>query len=96
MLTHAHKVIHKVVSTFGRVFREREKWRFGEETEAKQATGSDRTLASGAPAHPVKFRQRCALAERADAGRGTPVHPGHGCVAADAGDLTYCVSVRSR
>jgi hypothetical protein len=50
MLTHVHKVIHKVVSTFGRVLRGREKWRFDEEMEAKQVTGSDRTLASGAPA----------------------------------------------
>jgi hypothetical protein len=42
-----HKVIHKVVSTFGRVLRGREKWRFGEEAEAKQVTGNDQTLASG-------------------------------------------------
>jgi hypothetical protein len=47
MLTHVHKVIHKVVSTFGRVLRGREKWRFGEETKAKQVTGSDRTLVKG-------------------------------------------------
>jgi hypothetical protein len=53
MLTHVHKVIHKVVSTFGRVLRGGEKWRFSEEMEAKQVTGSDRTLASGAPARPV-------------------------------------------
>jgi hypothetical protein len=53
MLTHAHKVIHKLVSTFGRVLRGREKWRFGEEMEAKQVTRSDRTLASGEPARPV-------------------------------------------
>jgi hypothetical protein len=28
MLTHAHKVIDKVVSIFGRVVRGKEKWRF--------------------------------------------------------------------
>jgi hypothetical protein len=92
MLTHAHKV----VSTFGRVLREREKWRFGEETEVKQVTRSDQMLALGVPVRPVKFRQRCALAERTDAGRGTPVCPVHGCVAVDVGDQTYCVRVRSR
>jgi hypothetical protein len=27
MLTYAHKVIHKVVSIFGRVLRGKEKWR---------------------------------------------------------------------
>jgi hypothetical protein len=53
MLTHAHKVIHKVVTTFGRVMRGREKWRFSEETEAKHVTGSDRTLALGAPTRQV-------------------------------------------
>jgi hypothetical protein len=53
MLTHVYRVIHKVVSTFGRVLRGREKWRFGEETEVKQVTESDRTLASGIPARPV-------------------------------------------
>jgi hypothetical protein len=73
-------VIHKVV---------------GEETEAKQVTRSDRTLASGVCVS-GQFRLRCARAERANASRGTPTRPVHGCVAADAGDLTHCVSVRSR
>jgi hypothetical protein len=44
MLTHVHKVIHKVVGTFATVLRGREKWRL---------PGSDQTLASGAPVCPV-------------------------------------------
>jgi hypothetical protein len=34
--------------------------------------------------------------ERADAGRGTPARSMHFCVAADTGDQTQCVSIRSR
>jgi hypothetical protein len=68
MLTHVHKVIHKVVGIFARVLRGREKWRlplppaeFGEETEAKKVTRSDQTLASGAPGRPVSLgRGACA------------------------------------
>jgi hypothetical protein len=44
MLTHVHKVIHKVVGTFARS---------GEEIEAKNVTRSDQMLASGAPARSV-------------------------------------------
>jgi hypothetical protein len=62
---------------------------FSEETEAKQVTGSYRTLTSGAPARPVHSgRGAREGAERVDAGRGTPVRPVHFCVAADAGDQT--------
>jgi hypothetical protein len=79
MLTHVHKVIHKVVGTFARVLRGREKWRplsflpslrgrIGEETKAKKVTESDRTLASGAPARPVSSgrgtRKRASVSER--------------------------------
>jgi hypothetical protein len=59
---------------------------FSEETEAKKVTGSDRTLASGAPARPVSSgRSAHEGAERADASRGTPARPVHFCMATDAG-----------
>jgi hypothetical protein len=56
MLTHMHKVIHKVVGTFARVVERKRKVEtlspsyracevgFGEETEAKRVTGGDHTL----------------------------------------------------
>jgi hypothetical protein len=57
--------------------RGREKWRFGEETEAKRVTESDQTLASGALAHSVSSgRGTCEGVERADAGQGAPVRTG--------------------
>jgi hypothetical protein len=42
MLTHVNKVIYKLICKM-----------VGEKTKAKKVTGSDRTLASGAPARPV-------------------------------------------
>jgi hypothetical protein len=59
MLTHVHKVIHKVVGTFARVFKRKRKVEtpspscrackagFIEETKAKQVTRSDRTRPQG-------------------------------------------------
>jgi hypothetical protein len=85
MLTHMHKAIHKVVDTFS------------EETEAKKVTGSDRTLASGAPARPVSSgRGTREGLQRADAGHGTSARPVHFCVAAGARDRTQCVSIRCK
>jgi hypothetical protein len=65
MLTHVHKVIHKVVGTFGRVLREREKWRLplppaelarqvsAKKQRRKKGHWNDRTLDSGASARLV-------------------------------------------
>jgi hypothetical protein len=81
MLTHVHKVIHKVVGTFARVLRGREKW----------------TLASGAPARPVSSGRGAREGlQRANAGCGAPVHPVHGRAVADAGHRTRVVSVRCK
>jgi hypothetical protein len=83
MLTHMHKVIHKVVGTFASSVG------FGEETEMKKVTGSDRTLALGAPARPVSLGRgaRDGL-QRADAVHGAPARPVHGRATADAGHWT--------
>jgi hypothetical protein len=97
MLTHVHKVIHKVVGIFARVFERKRKVEtpspscrsagFGKETKVKHVTGSDRMLASGAPMRPVSSgRGAREGAKRANAGRGTPTCSVHFCMAADAGD----------
>jgi hypothetical protein len=88
MVTHVHKVIHKVVSTFASSAG------FGEETEVKKVTGSDQTWPQGhqrvwsvqAEARAKGFSERTLAA----------VHPVHFCKAEDAGDQTQCVSVRCK
>jgi hypothetical protein len=83
MLTHVHKVIHKVVDTFTSSAG------LDEEIEAKKVTRSDRTLALGAPTRPVSSGRGARKgAEQANAGCGTPVRLVHFCVAADAEDRT--------
>jgi hypothetical protein len=109
MQTHVHKVIHKVVGTFGRVLRGREKWRLPltpaelvrqdsvKKQRQKKVTGSDRTLASKAPACLVSSgRGTCEGLQRADAGCGAPVRPVHGRAAADASHQTRVVRIRCK
>jgi hypothetical protein len=60
-------------------------------------TGSDRTLASGAPARPVSSGRGARKGlQLAEASRGTPVRPVYFCEAADAGDRTQCVSIQCK
>jgi hypothetical protein len=68
---------------------------FSEETKTKKVTGSDRTLALGAPMCPVSSdRGACEGLQRANAGCGTPVCPVHGRATAGADHRTCVVNVR--
>jgi hypothetical protein len=73
MLTHVHKVIHKMVDTFARVLRKRSL-----EVTGRWPQGHLHVWSVQAEAHAKKLSERTQAAAR----------PVHFCVAADAGDRT--------